>query len=111
SRFEEVLRRVKELETLEGQRKAALGAQAQAVSAQNSASQARAAQDGGANWAQAEEKRKAAEALLSEGKFVEAEAGFVQAEPLYVQAKERAVAVEAAQAQEKAAKVAAGLAA
>jgi formylglycine-generating enzyme required for sulfatase activity len=102
-----VLRRVAELETLEGQRKAALGAQAQAVLARSSASQARAAEDGGSDWAQAEEKLKAAEGLLSEGKFVEAKAGFAEAEPLYVRAKDWAVAFEAAQAREKAAKAAA----
>ncbi len=81
--YAEVLKRVKEVESLEGERKAALTSQAQAMEARRAGEEAQAAENADVLWAQAEAKRQSGESLLAEGKLAESRTRFEEAQQLY----------------------------
>ncbi len=92
--YAEVLKRVKEVESLEGERKAALTSQAQAMEARRAGEEAQAAENADVLWAQAEAKRQSGESLLAEGKLAESRTRFEEAQQLHAQAREQAPAVK-----------------
>lgn len=92
--YEEMLKKAKALEMLDGQRQEVLKMRDNLAATKQSAQAARSAEDVSKLWQEAEAKRTAAEALLEVGAFDGAKASFTEAAILFGQAITEAKAVQ-----------------